>query len=398
MFQLQDRLAPLRARTGVDELSFRLAVLFGQPPLIDATFRLFSAGILPAPARKRFLYSGLTAPNLARTLRSIRSLADWPTAWATEARRLELCARAAEIASTPQERARATAYWRGAALAYGFASTAVSAEAEHGAALDAARLAAFRHAAPGLTPPAEAVSLPWPTLPLPGWFRRPTNATGPTPLVVMFNGAGIVKEEMSLWSEPFLAQGLATVAFDGPGCGELRGKLAIDLGQEDITTAILAWATAHPQIDATQVALLGVSFGGAQVIHHTAMNPAIAACVSVTPPYNPAPYADRVHQFVMAEIAALCGASNAAEIVARANDLSCVPFVEQVACPTLVIGAGLDTILPPTEAARLYHALSCPKTLLYLRRATHIGLSHIDVWAPAAADWLAARLRPAEAA
>ncbi|CAA9590368.1 MAG: hypothetical protein AVDCRST_MAG18-4995 [uncultured Thermomicrobiales bacterium] len=392
MFQLQERLAPLRARSGVDELSFRLAVLFGQPHLIDATFRLFSAGILPAPARKRFLYSGLEPADLSRTLRAIRSLADWPDAWATEARRQERRARAAERGGTPDAIARAAGYWRAAALAYGFASTAVGAEATSGAALDVARLAAFRRAAPGLSPPAEAVTLPWPTLPLPGWLRLPADAPGPVPLVVMFNGAGIVKEEMSLWGEAFLARGLAILAFDGPGCGELRGRLAIDRGQEDITAAILGWAEAHPAIDATRLALLGVSFGGAQVIHHAACNPRVAACVSVTPPFDPARYADRVHQFVMAEIAALCGASGAAEIVARAGDLSCVPFVDRVTCPTLVIGAGLDAILPPTEAARLYAALSCPKTLLYLRRATHIGLSHIDTWAPAAAEWLAARL------
>ena len=101
MFQLQERLAPLRARSGVDELSFRLAVLFGQPHLIDATFRLFSAGIMPAPARKRFLYSGLEPADLSRTLRSIRSLADWPEAWAVEARRQEMRARAAELSGTP---------------------------------------------------------------------------------------------------------------------------------------------------------------------------------------------------------------------------------------------------------------------------------------------------------
>ena len=74
------------------------------------------------------------------------------------------------------------------------------------------------------------------------------------------------------------------------------------------------------------------------------------------------------------------------------RDLSCVPFVKDVRCPTLVIGAGLDAILPPSEAGRLYEALRSPKTFLYLRRATHIGLSHIDVWTEAAAEWLDARL------
>ena len=54
--------------------------------------------------------------------------------------------------------------------------------------------------------------------------------------------------------------------------------------------------------------------------------------------------------------------------------------------------APLDAILPPPEASRLYEALRSPKTFLYLRRATHIGLSHIDTWTDAAAEWLDARL------
>ena len=374
------------------ELSFRLAAFFGQPQLIDATLRLFSAGILPPPARKRFLFTGLAPAELSQTLRAIRSLADWPDVWAVEARRQEVRARAAEISGTPAALAKAAGHWRAAALAYSFASAAVGTEAVADSELETARLAAFRRAAPGLTPPAEAVTLPWPTAPLPGWLRRPLAATGPTPLVVLFNGAGIVKEEMTLWSDAFLERGLATLAFDGPGCGELRGRLATDRNQEDITGAILDWAAARPELDGARVALLGVSFGGAQVIHHAARNPRVAACVSVTPPFHPAPYIDRVHPFVMAEIASLCGAADGAAIVERSDDLSCIPFVGDVHCPTLVVGAGFDAIIPPTEARRLYDALSCPKTFLYLRGATHIGLSHIDLWTAAAADWLDARL------
>ncbi len=393
MLQLQERLAPLRARTGMDELSFRLTVLLGQPPLIDATLRLFSAGILPPQARKRFLFAGLEAHELARTLRAIRSLGDWSGAWSAEARRLEIRALAAELPGTPEAVARAARFWHAASLAYGFAGTAVGVAAATDDALETARLAAFRRAAPGLNPPAEAIALPWRDTPLPAWLRRPEGATGPTPLVVLFNGAGIVKEEMALWGEAFLARGMAILAFDGPGCGELRGWLATDRGQEDITATILAWAENHPALDARRVALLGVSFGGAQVIHHAARNPRVAACVSVTPPFDPAPYVDRVHQFVMAEIAALVGATGAAEIVARASELSCVPFVADVHCPTLTIGAAMDTILPPTEAGRRHRALPGPdKTLIYLRRVTHIGLSHIDVWTVLAAEWLALRL------
>ena len=347
---LQERLTPLGARGGLDQLSFRLAVLLGQPPLIDATLRLFSAGILPPAARKRFLFAGLSPDDLAGTLRAIRSLADWPHAWTVEARRQEIRARAAEAANTAlaANRAKATSHWRNAALAYGFAQAAIGAGYAPSRALETARLAAFARAAPGLAPPAELVTLPWFATPLPGWLRRPANASGrPSPLVVFFNGAGIVKEEMTLWSAPFLACGLATLAFDGPGCGELRGCLAIDRGQEDITGTILDWAAGRPDLDEGRVALLGVSFGGAQVVHHAALNPAVAACVSVTPPFHPPPYVERVHPFVMAEIAALCG-GEVPEIRARADDLSCVPFVDRLRCPTLVVGACLDVILPPT--------------------------------------------------
>ena len=143
--------------------------------------------------------------------------------------------------------------------------------------------------------------------------------------------------------------------------------------------------------DAGRVALLGVSFGGAQVIHHAAANPAVAACVAVTPPYHAPPYIDAMHPLVMAEVAAIYGLEVDAVRTRAAGD-SCAQVVEDVRCPTLVVGAGLDAVLPPTEARNLYDALRCPKTFLHLRRGTHIGLSHIELWSAAAADWLAARL------
>lgn len=383
---IQERLAPLRARSGLDQFSFRLGVLLGQPPLIDATLRLFSAGILPPPARRRFLFAGLDPDDLTATLRGIRSLAAWPSVWIAEAWRQEALAVADEADGRPE----AATHWRDAALAYHFAQAASDDGTGH-ARFMVAKTAAFARAAPRLDPPAELVTLPWPVLPLPGYLRHPAQVTAPAPLVVLFNGAGIVKEEMTLWSAPFLERGLATLAFDGPGCGELRGRLAVDLGQEDITTAILAWAATRPDLDASRVALLGVSFGGAQAIHHAAVNPAVAACVAVTPPFDPAPYADYVHPFVMAEIAALCGVS-VTQARARARDLSCLPFIDRVYCPSLVIGAGLDVIVPPTEAHRLYEALPGQKMFLFLRRGTHVGLSQIEIWTAAAADWLAARL------
>ena len=66
MFQLQERLAPWRTRASGNDLSFRLAVLFGQPQLIDATFRLFSAGIMPARREPYYSWNRHFLPKMQR--------------------------------------------------------------------------------------------------------------------------------------------------------------------------------------------------------------------------------------------------------------------------------------------------------------------------------------------
>lgn len=383
---LVDRLGPVANSARFEAYAFRLGGLLGQPALIDATLRLFSASILPSASRGRFLFSGQLASDLETTLSRIRSLADWPGAWVDEAQRQERLA----LSVAP---ALAFEYWRAAALAYHFALAVAPGGNEDNSPADLGwgKTRAFRRAAPGLTPVAEPVTIPWREFALPGYLRRPVEATAPTPLVVLFNGASTVKEEMTLWSAPFLERGLATLAFDGPGSGEMRGRVAVDVGQEDITAAILDLAGADARLDRRRVALLGVSFGGALAVHHAARNPDVAALVAVTPPFHPPAYIRGVRDFVVEEIAVLCGV-DATAVRARSADLSCVPFAGDVRCPALVVAAGRDAILPASEARRLYDRLPGSKTLFYLRQASHVGISHIDLWTGAAADWLAARL------
>lgn len=383
---LVDRLGPVASAARIEGYAFRLGALLGQPALIDATLRLFSASVMPTVSRGRFLFSGQSASDLEATLGRIRSLADWPGAWVSEAKRQERLARGADPAS-------AFEHWRAAALAYHFAlAVAPSGNAEISPAdLGHAKVRAFTRAAQGLDPVAEPVSIRWRQFELPGYLRRPSNAPTPRPLVVLFNGASTVKEEMTLWSAPFLERGLATLAFDGPGSGEMRGRIAVDVGQEDITASILDLADADARLDRRRVALLGVSFGGALAVHHAARNHDVAALVAVTPPFHPPKYIRNVRDLVVEEIAVLCGV-DATAIRARSADLSCVPFVGDVRCPALVVAAGRDVILPASEARRLYDRLPGSKTLLYMRQASHVGISHIDLWTSAAADWLAARL------
>ncbi|MBN8831708.1 MAG: NAD(P)-binding domain-containing protein, partial [Sphingomonadales bacterium] len=55
---------------------------------------------------------------------------------------------------------------------------------------------------------------------IPGYLAKPVIASGEAPLVVLLNGMTTTKEELILWSDRFLAHGVAVLALDWPGTGE----------------------------------------------------------------------------------------------------------------------------------------------------------------------------------
>jgi Xaa-Pro aminopeptidase len=74
-------------------------------------------------------------------------------------------------------------------------------------------------ALPLLDPPGERVAIPYEGRQLYGNLRKPAGAAKP-PVVVMCMGLDSAKEEMDDHENRFLARGMATLAFDGPGQGE----------------------------------------------------------------------------------------------------------------------------------------------------------------------------------
>ena len=75
-------------------------------------------------------------------------------------------------------------------------------------------------ALPLLDPPGERVAIPYEGSRLYGNLRRPRTARARPPVVVMCMGLDSAKEEMDAYEQSFLARGMATLAFDGPGQGE----------------------------------------------------------------------------------------------------------------------------------------------------------------------------------
>ena len=107
-------------------------------------------------------------------------------------------------------------------------------------------------ALPHLVPPGERVAIPYEGKHLYGNLRRPAGSAR-APIVVMCMGLDSAKEEMHDYEERFLARGLATLAFDGPGQGEAEYDFAICPEYEKPVKAVFDWLETRRDVDPKRV-------------------------------------------------------------------------------------------------------------------------------------------------
>jgi esterase FrsA len=90
-------------------------------------------------------------------------------------------------------------------------------------------------------------------------YRRPPAVERP-PVVIMWGGVDAWKEQMTLASNAFLAQGVATIAMDNAGTGESPVRGIRDAERQFLP--VFKWAAAQPNLNAAKAGCLGRSFGG----------------------------------------------------------------------------------------------------------------------------------------
>jgi uncharacterized protein len=106
----------------------------------------------------------------------------------------------------------------------------------------------------------------WNGLTLAGTLHLPSE--GPNPLVLMMQGSGSSDRDSDGYFAPirdaFLGRGIATYAFDKPGCGASTGDwrdYALE-GRADQAIAALNALHEHPAVDVAQIGVFGHSQGG----------------------------------------------------------------------------------------------------------------------------------------
>jgi dienelactone hydrolase len=256
-------------------------------------------------------------------------------------------------------------------------------------------VASYRAVAEHLDPPAVRVEIAFQGGSIPGYLRIPRNATKP-PCVVVAGGANSVKEENHAISEYFLARGMATFAFDGPGQGEYlltTGKPLRTADFDAAVSAIIDWLEASDQVDPERIALFGKATSGLLVLHAAAGERRVKAVATHPGSYDWKPFFELQFPFYPSqlELFHMVGASSIAEGIDLINqEMTLEGVLPDVRAPILVVNSLDDRAIPASEAGLIeQHATSQTDVVLFPGRA-HGGPSAIAH--AIEGDWLADRL------
>jgi alpha-beta hydrolase superfamily lysophospholipase len=240
-----------------------------------------------------------------------------------------------------------------------------------------------------LQPDVRRVEIWWRSAKLPAYLALPDDPRGPAPLVVLLNGSSTCKEETFLWSAPLRRRGFAVMALDWPGSGESALTVEPTADCDDLTHGLFAFAELDLGLDASRIALLGFSLGGAVAALAAAHDRRVRALVAVTPPYDPRPWFGRTVPLMQRHIASIAGGMSEARRLC--GEFALPGVIERINAPVLVLGAGRDLIVPPEEALRYCAAAGARGTLLWYPDGAHGLYDEMEDWMPEVASWLIER-------
>jgi len=336
----------------------------------------------------RFVANGVALSDFEEVTGGLKSWDDWCRAWSARAEIHELLGGEAlargHFLSAGEHLSRAAVYYHFAKFL--FVNDLEQMREAHRKAIDCRRLAL-----PHLRPPGERVEIPYEGRSLAGILRRPENSGRP-PVVVMAMGLDSCKEEMDAYEETFLARGLATLAFDGPGQGEAEYDMPIRGDYEVAVGAIVDWLATRADVDVNRVGLWGVSLGGYYAPRAAAFEPRIKACIALSGPYDWAEAWDGLPPLTREAFRVRSHKKTMDEARAHAATLTLKGVAQRIKCPLFVVAGKLDRIVPWQHAERLAKAAAGPVELLLVEDGNHVVNNRGYRYRTQTADWMAEQL------
>jgi dienelactone hydrolase len=242
---------------------------------------------------------------------------------------------------------------------------------------------------------------------LPGYFSQaPAAASGPAPVIILWNGLDSTKEHMytsSHWAE-LAARGISCLMVDCPGSGEalrLQG-LTARVDSEAWATACVDYLLTRPDVDPARIGLVGWSLGGYYAPRAAAFEKRLALAVAWGANHNWGAVqrrrlereGERPVPHYWEHVLWVWGQPDLDTFIKFADQIHLDGAVSQITVPFLVCHGANDRQIPLEYAHRSYdQAVASPRRELRIFSAQeggaeHIGLDHLPYVSAYIADWV----------
>jgi len=336
----------------------------------------------------RFVANGVTLTDFQEVTGAIGAWSEWCAKWSEHA---DIHAALGRDALAKRHFVSAAEHLSHAAVTYHFAKFLFVDDVPQMKAAHLKAVECHKLALPHLDPPGEYLRIPYQGKQLAAVLRKPDGVTRP-PVVVMVMGLDSAKEEMIAYQDTFLARGMATLTFDGPGQGEAEYDFSIRGDYEVVVKAVIDWLETQRDVDAGRIGLWGVSLGGYYAPRACAFEKRIAACIALAGPFDWLGIWDRLPEITRAAFRVRSHAADEATAKRNAAALSLEGVAHKIECPIFIVSGRLDRIVPPEEAERLAAEVKGPCELLIIPDGNHVANNRPYRYRPQTADWMAERL------
>ena len=333
----------------------------------------------------RFVSNGVPLTDFEEVTAGIERWEDWCRAWSARAAVHEELGR--KTLADGYKRSAGEHLTR-AAVCYHFAKFVFVVDYEQMKTAHRKAVECRNLALPLIEPPGERVLIPYEGKHLAGNLRKPAGAVKP-PVVVMCMGLDSTKEEMDSNEGVFLARGMATLAFDGPGQGEGEYDYAIRGDYEVVVKAVVDYVESRSDIDASRVGLWGVSLGGYYAPRACAFEKRIKACIALSGPYEWAAIFDQLPELTRHTFQVRAKCRTEAEARAHAATLSLKDVAGNITCPLFIVTGKRDGIVPWQDAEKLAATAAGPVVRCFIEDGNHVANNRGYRYRTQSADWMA---------
>ncbi len=336
----------------------------------------------------RFVSNGVPLTDFEEVTAKLERWEDWCEAWCKCAAMHEGIGRAA---LADGYKLSAAQHLTTAGVCYHFAKFVYVRDLKQMRAAHMKAVECRKLALPHLQPAGEYVRIPFEGKSFAGILRRPAGVSR-APVVVMCMGLDSAKEEMDSYESLFLARGLATLTFDGPGQGESEYDIPIRGEYETAVKAVIDWLETRSDIDATRAGLWGVSLGGYYAPRAAAFEKRVKACIGLSGPYDWAAVWPQLPELTRETFRVRSHSASVDDALRVGRTLSLKGVASNITCPLYLVAGKLDRIVPWQDAERVAREAKGPVELVIVEDGNHVANNRVYKYRTQSADWMAKQL------